>query len=49
VTRRDQIRNNVIRERLRIKPKWFAPLERMPCDSIPYKSYIREEKKKEEF
>jgi hypothetical protein len=46
VTRRDRIRNDVIRERLGIEPilkyiqkqkiKWFAHLERMPCDSIPY-------------
>jgi hypothetical protein len=51
VTRRDRIRNDVIRERLGIEPilkyihkqqiKWFAHLERMPCDSIPYKAYIK--------
>jgi hypothetical protein len=28
--------------------KWFAHLERISCDSIPYKAYIREERKKEE-
>jgi hypothetical protein len=51
MTRRDRIRNDVIRERLRIEPilryiqkqqiKWFAHLERMPCDFIPYRSYIK--------
>jgi hypothetical protein len=50
VTRRDRIRNDVIRERLGSEPilkyiqkqqiKWFAHLERMPCESIPYRSYI---------
>jgi hypothetical protein len=51
VTRRDRIRNKVIRERLGFEPilkykqkqqiKLFAHLERMPCDSISYKTYIK--------
>jgi hypothetical protein len=58
VTRRNQIRNDVIRERLGIEPilkyiqkqqiKWFANLERMPCDSIPYKAYIKRGKEDED-
>jgi hypothetical protein len=51
VTRRDRIRNDIIRESLGIEPilkfiqkqqiKRFTHLERMSCDSIPYKAYIK--------
>ena len=57
VTRRDRIKNDVIREKIDIEPilsyiqkqqiKWFAHLERMPCESLPYKAYaLREEERR---
>lgn len=53
VTRRDKIRNEVIREKVGVESiidyigrqqiQWFAHLERMSCDSIPYRSYMKRE------
>lgn len=51
VTIRDKIRNEVIREKVGTEPvlnfiqrqqlKWFAHLERMPCDAIPFKAFTK--------
>lgn len=51
VTRRDKLRNEIIRERVgteavlsyiqRQQIRWFAHLERMPYNSIPFKAYTK--------
>ena len=51
VTIRDRVRNDEIRKRVGIEPityyierqqiKWFAHMERLPCESIPYKAFMK--------